>query len=221
MTMPLTYVLRASAILIVLLGGVVDVRADETDDEVAKQWRIVREENKTPVIPGNLYGIKNVVIQQFLKYGRRDHGINLAWAKDTQQNMFLKRKSASMSPIKSGELFAIHVKPYGKYLAYKVRPKGVNLGWSDTPVYEWKIEGKKTDEVIETSTNVGIYNTVEKDKLVYCEQPWGINLDWEKDKDKDGCKSIWDVVRSKVTETATGTLPSGVDDVLVKGLLEN
>ena len=207
----LNYLCRATATLLILIGGALDVGADETDDAVARQWAIVSISDNAPVKPNTVYGIKNLVVQRSFIYGERDRGINLNWAKENQSNIIIKRKSASTEPIKFGELVAIQVKdsPQKWYLKYKVRTRTVNLGWSTTPVYEWKFIGGKDDEVVTTSRGLGIYSIVEKDNLVYCKRNWGINLKWEKDMLSDGCKTYWDSVKAVVTEAGTNAIPYG------------
>ncbi len=71
------------------------------------------------------------------------------------------------------------------YLKYQVRDKGINLGWSETPVFEWEIQGDGNPSgKVQTGKLFRLYNHVEKDYLVFAVRDNGIHLRWLKDSSK-------------------------------------
>lgn len=71
------------------------------------------------------------------------------------------------------------------YVVYRTRDKGINLDWSDTPVYEWEIQGDGNPSgKVQTGKLFRLYNHVEKDYLVYAVRDNGIHLRWLKDSKK-------------------------------------
>jgi hypothetical protein len=76
-------------------------------------------------------------------------------------------------------------------LVYQRRDWGINLGWSETPKYEWRFDpeplsrpDKGGSESVPVMTLVGLYNSVEKDTVMYERRDWGINLKWYRDAGK-------------------------------------
>lgn len=71
------------------------------------------------------------------------------------------------------------------YVVYRVRDKGINLDWSDTPKYEWEIQGDGNPSgKVQTGKLFRLYNHIEKDYLVYAVRDNGIHLRWLKDSNK-------------------------------------
>lgn len=71
------------------------------------------------------------------------------------------------------------------YVKYQVRDKGINLGWSDSPVFEWEVQGDGNPSgKVQTGKLFRLYNHVEKDYLVYAVRDNGIHLRWLKDSNK-------------------------------------
>ncbi|MEP0825915.1 MAG: hypothetical protein HRF40_10550 [Nitrososphaera sp.] len=94
-----------------------------------------------------------------------------------------QRPSGSKEPVKFEEPIAVYVRG-GGFLIYKKRDTGINLGWSGTPKYEWKMLGGNAGSEVPTMKQVGLFNMVENDSVMYEPRDWGINLKWFKDSGK-------------------------------------
>ena len=134
----------------------------------------------------------NKTLNQSIKYGKRGSlgGINLVWDSSTDLGNFTIESSgtAAGSPIKYGDRVAISIQGINTpYLRYNKRDIGINLNWSDSPIYEWIVAGGPKGEVIKTKTQVALFNTVEKDFLIYAERGGkAINLRWYIDRNEGG-----------------------------------
>ncbi|MCG3127868.1 MAG: hypothetical protein CHACPFDD_02740 [Phycisphaerae bacterium] len=146
-----------------------------------KDWIIVGEGNGQKVQSGAAYTLVNRNCGDALVYGERDYGINLKWANAKKAGKSIHVEAESGSVVKFGSKVAIKVDG-GGYLKYEERRWGINLKWSPTPVYEWEIQGGTAGQPVTTGVAVSLYNTVEKDHMIYCKRPWKvINLGWEDD----------------------------------------
>ena len=63
------------------------------------------------------------------------------------------------------------------------RDVGINLGWSDTPRYEWRIDGGDAADKVVLPGLVALHNSVEDDWLLYVPRDFGINLRWSGDRE--------------------------------------
>ena len=125
----------------------------------------------------------NKHVERYVQYGSREYGINLVWAPrgpSPVRAVRLMRAKGTLDPITYGEPLALYVEG-GKYLRYAEREYGINLVWSDTPVFEWKIEGGVPARLVNSRRPVGLVNTNIGQHVVYCEREYGINLRWAKD----------------------------------------
>lgn len=141
-----------------------------------------------PVQCAQYLSMRNLSAKQYLRYGRRNFGINLEWDKSpTLNNVQIVSRRANRQPILYTEDVAIFVRG-GGYLKYEKRNVGINLGWSSTPVYQWQIGGDGGDpgEAINSGDKLCLYNMVAKDFLIYDTRKFGINLIWSKDLGKQG-----------------------------------
>ena len=59
----------------------------------------------------------------------------------------------------------------------------MNLGWSDTPRYEWRIDGGDPRDDVVVPGLIALYNSVEDDWLMYVPRDFGINLRWSGDRE--------------------------------------
>ncbi len=149
-----------------------------TMDVKAREWTL---EGSGPIVPGHEYSLKTSRNQdKRLVYGVRDYGVNLNWSDKPQAAISFRRSSGSSASIKYGETVALHVKG-GNWLYYKSRTWGINLDFSSDPKYEWEILGEKPDTAVQAGVPLALYNAVEKDMVVYCSRPVGINLRWGTD----------------------------------------
>ena len=137
--------------------------------------------------PGNptsdqYLSLHNLTAKQYLRYGRRNFGINLEWDKNAQVNVQIIHRGAKGQPLLYTEDVSIFIKG-GGYLKYEKRNVGINLGWSSTPVYQWQIGGDGGDPgaPIRSGDKLCLYNKVAKDFLIYDSRKFGINLIWSKD----------------------------------------
>jgi hypothetical protein len=156
-------------------------------------WMVVPDNaNVTTIAPGTAFtfDLVNLTVGEALIYQRRDFGINLGWGDPAKSsNIRFVRKSGGRTPIKYGEMMAIGVRG-GRWLYYQKREYGINLGWSDTPKYEWRLDAEplsqpdKGSDPVPTVALIGLFNTVERDRLMYERRDWGINLKWYKDAGK-------------------------------------
>ena len=126
---------------------------------------------------GSGYDVQNSMSKSFLVYKSQTFGINLGWSKDGGHNIAVKKKSGSGNVV-YGELVAIKVKD--KWLKYARRDNGINLSWSDSPVYEWKIEGGEANTPVQLNQPAKIFSTVENDNFIYCYRKTGAWLKWTK-----------------------------------------
>lgn len=148
-------------------------------------WQVkANAPNITKIIPNDsthTYDLFNLKILEAIRYGERTWGVNLVWTDPaSSDNLRFRRESGSQDPLKFEEPIAINVRN-GKWLKYYVRDRGVNIGWSDTPIYEWKIQGGNAGAEIPVNEAVALYNSVENDTLMYEPRLWGINLKWYED----------------------------------------
>lgn len=152
-------------------------------------WTILSNKpSLTKVIPENTvysYDLFNITDSECLVYGERSgDNINLRWGDPSKSdNIRFQRESGSTDPIKFEELIAINIKK-GGFLVYQKGRWGINLGWSKKPKFEWKILGGNAGNVVTAGRAVGLYNSVEKDSIMYESRDWGINLKWFKDAGK-------------------------------------
>lgn len=151
-------------------------------------WSVVPNDPSVKTVApdsGNFaYDLLNLTCSQALKYGQRTWGINLVWGDPAQMDSIrFQRPSGSKEPVKFEEPIAVYVRG-GGFLIYKKRDTGINLGWSSTPKYEWKILGGNAGSEVPTMKQVGLFNMVENDSVMYEPRDWGINLKWFKDSGK-------------------------------------
>jgi hypothetical protein len=129
---------------------------------------------------GTPMSFRNTHIDQYVHYGRRKYGIDLEWSFKDVKGISLIRPSGTLDPITYGELLALYVEG-GKFLKYAEREYGINLVWSDTPVFEWKLDGGRPGRLVNSRSGVGLANTKIGQYVVYCEREYGINLKWATD----------------------------------------
>ena len=150
-------------------------------------WAIIPNKTTvTSVTPerNHRYDLYNLRNSEAVCYGKRRWGINLVWCDPADSdNIRFQRNGSRKGPITFEELLALHVRK-GKFLKYQGGRKGINLGWSDDPKFEWKIMGGKAGDEVKTGITVSLFNTVEKDFLIYDSRSVGINLKWSKDEGK-------------------------------------
>ncbi|MET4638283.1 hypothetical protein [Mycetocola sp. 2940] len=150
-------------------------------------WIVVPDKESVKTIkPGTAYtyDLVNMTISEALCYQKRDFGINLGFTDPGESSNIRFLRKSGTGDIKYGEMFAIGVRA-GRWLYYQKRDFGPNLGWSELPKFEWRFDAEDgrtgTVSVIEL---VGLYNSVEKDTLMYERRDWGVNLKWFKDAGK-------------------------------------
>ncbi|MFZ6010984.1 MAG: hypothetical protein ACOYXT_11625 [Bacteroidota bacterium] len=157
------------------------------------EWAFVPNQKNITTVNAetqHTYDLVNLACGEALGYGTRRVGINLVWVDPIQSdNIRIVRQSTSKEPLKFGELIAIHVRK-GKYLTYQVRNTSVNLGWSNKPAFQWKITGGRDGNPVKTMSPIGLFNTVERDWLIYGRRPTGINCCWLKDQGKYATISV-------------------------------
>jgi hypothetical protein len=162
-------------------------QAEIADDKVL-DWTIVGSDLN--VLSGQPYTLVNKTLKQSIKYGKRGRwgGINLVWDSSTDLGNFAITIKPTGSPIKYGDRVAISIQGISKpYLRYEKRDIGINLNWSDRPIYEWIVAGGPEGKVVKTKTQVALFNTVEKDFLIYAERGGkAINLRWYIDRNQGG-----------------------------------
>lgn len=117
-----------------------------------------------------------------LTYKKRRTGINLSWGKQAAPNIRIEKEGGGI--IKCGDKVAIHVKN-GGYIKYEKRNFGINIVWSTPPVYEWEIRSldNKPGSALTTESRVGLYNTRNKEFMVFCNRVASntVNLTWFSD----------------------------------------
>jgi hypothetical protein len=138
------------------------------------EWELRPE--RGAVMSGQLYSIFNTYIDSYVRYGEREYGINLVWSDTAPNNVALERQGGGT--INYGEPVAMRITD-GGYVRYQSRKWGINLVWSSSPHYEWEIYGGSG--AVPSGTRVRLYNTVEKDDMIYCPRWRGINLTWADD----------------------------------------
>jgi hypothetical protein len=145
------------------------------------QWSVRRDRSESVLTAGHSYGMKNLDVNRYIRYGEQDNGINLVWTNTLSREMFFRNEGSQGEPVAYGHWVAIAIAD-GGYLRYKVRSRGINLSWSDDPVYEWKLTGGTTGSTIPYQDNqFALLNQVESDHVVYCVRTYGINLRWADD----------------------------------------
>ncbi len=136
-----------------------------------------------PLESGEKVSLLNTVNNGYIKYGKRNLGINLVWS-SAEPAGNIEVHSPDGGPILYGEKVAIRVND-GGFLKYGHRKIGINLNWvsSNAPEkpFEWEVRGGTSGAPVAKNTKVRLFNTVENDYLVYCRRPTGINLGWAKD----------------------------------------
>lgn len=161
----------------------------EITDKIVLNWTIVGR--GLDVLPGQRYTLVNKTLRQSIRYGQRGSlgGINLVWDTSTNlRNFTIEPIESAGSPIKYGDRVAISIQGIDQpYLKYERRTIGINLNWSNRPIYEWIIAGGPKGTVVKAQTQVALFNTVEKDFLIYGQRGGkAINLRWYKDRNQGG-----------------------------------
>jgi hypothetical protein len=149
--------------------------------EHPKEWSLRYSTSMDPRTyhPFSLY---SQWVNQEVRYGSREYGINLVWSPGTTREWRLQRCcSWETGAIKWGEPLALWNETNRKWVKYGERDNGINLVWSDTPVYEWSIRAGTIGTVATRSSSLALYNAVERDYVVYGERACGINLRWYDD----------------------------------------
>lgn len=151
-------------------------------------WSIVpNDPSVKTVVPDNanyVYDLLNLTCSECIQYGQRTWGINLVWGDPAKKdNIRFQRQPGSKEPLKFEEPVAIYVRG-GGFLIYKERKFGINLGWSYTPKFEWKILGGTAGTDVPATKQIGVFNTVANDSVMYEPRDFGINLKWFKDSGK-------------------------------------
>lgn len=147
-------------------------------------WIVVPDKESVKTVKAGTaytYDLVNMTISEALAYQKREFGINLGFTDPAQSSNIRFLRKSGTGDIKYGEMFAIGVRA-GRWLYYQKRDYGPNLGWSEAPKFEWRFdsEDRKTGSVSVIEL-VGLYNSVEKDTLMYERRDWGVNLKWFKD----------------------------------------
>lgn len=178
------------------------------------QWRAL-DSVPGALAPDKAYTLQNLANQEVLVYGSQRFGINLRNvripANDSTgpRNIVFQREAQSTGPLHYGERIAIRItrgKNPGEFVYYTQRDAGPNLGWSKKPVFEWELRGGNCGEPARTHSPIRLYSSVEKDYLVYCKRPLGVNLRWLKDKESKGCHGL---VRAATAEAAKRATEAG------------
>jgi len=158
-------------------------------EELSAEWRAggsgtcSSDQTTCTLDAGSPIWLWNKYVERYLQYGSRDYGINLVWAARGPrpvEAVRLIRANGTLDPIAYGEPLALYVEG-GKFLKYADREYGINLVWSDTPVFEWKIDGGTPARLVNSKRDIGLVNTRIGQHVVYCEREYGINLRWAKD----------------------------------------
>lgn len=155
-----------------------------------KDWTVLSDRPSVELIipedPEYTYDLFNNSHSGALVYKERRWGINLSFDDPAKSNnVRFRRESGSSEPIKYDEPVAINIRG-GGYVVYQRDRWGINLGWSNTPKYEWRIQGNEgtAGTLVPVNKAVGLYSTVENDTLAYEVRDWGVNLKWFKDAGK-------------------------------------
>lgn len=158
-------------------------------EELSKEWNVGgsgtcnSDQTHCTLNAGSPISFWNNHIDRYVQYGSREYGVNLVWAErgpSPVRAVRLLRASGTLDPIVYGESLALYVEG-GKFLKYAEREYGINLVWSDTPVFEWKLDGGTPGRPVNSKNDVGLVNTKIGQHVVYCEREYGINLRWAKD----------------------------------------
>ena len=158
-------------------------------EELSKEWGVGgsgtcnSDQTTCTLNAGSPISLWNKHVERYLQYGSREYGINLVWAPrgpGPVKAVRLIRAKGTLDPIAYGEPLALYVEG-GKFLKYAEREYGINLVWSDTPVFEWKIDGGMPARLVNSRRDIGLVNTKIGQHVVYCEREYGINLRWAKD----------------------------------------
>ena len=123
-----------------------------------------------------------------LKYGDKKPGINLIWGahkeKISETNFVnILRKPGASGPLKTGEPIALRFEG-GGFLGYGEQTFGINLEWyssSTTNVpYEFSFydESGEKGKIVTTNMLLALCHK-EKDFIIYCDRPTGINIGWD------------------------------------------
>ena len=158
-------------------------------EELTVEWRVggagtcSSDQSSCTLSAGSPIYLLNNHIEKYVQYGRREYGIDIVWAGPVPKpvkGVRLIRATGTLDPVSYGEPMALYVEG-GKYLKYAEREYGINLVWSDTPVFEWKLDGGVAGRPVNSRRQVGLVNTKIGEHVVYCEREYGINLKWAKD----------------------------------------
>lgn len=155
------------------------------DKKETLEWAVFGETKSVKTIVPDIdhdYDLFNVKIGEALVYAERPVGINLNWTDPANSNnVRFARQNGSTGPIRYKEPIAINIRK-GGWLVYKKRDFGINLGWSETPRFEWRIDGGEPKDNVLIPGLIALYNTVANDWLFYARREFGINLRWTADE---------------------------------------
>src|SRR5437588_73245 len=98
--------------------------------------------------------------------------VDLGWGRDGNWQ-FVGRNPRDHRTLPAGATVALYNAKYHKYLYHAIQGFGVDLDTSDSPVYEWKVDG--------SSGALSLYDTDAKSFLIRKHETWGIDLGWQRD----------------------------------------
>jgi hypothetical protein len=140
------------------------------------EWKIYGNDNGQWISPYKWYEQQDRWNNKYLKTAHRDPGVDLYYYAGGEWPM--QYQTYDHDYVKYGYKFAIYVRGRG-YLHYSQQPYsyGYDLTFQDQPSYEWSIPGHY-GQYVPKNEWVSFYNDYAYSYMVYCNQPYGIDLSW-------------------------------------------
>jgi hypothetical protein len=201
-----------------LAGG----RNAEAAGAYVYEWRVTGGPGVSQLNPAEAYWLFSNHNDQYIKYGSRNHGINLVWSPYfPQRNVRFIRppNSSNTGPLKYDEPLAMYVDG-GGFVKYGSRSYGIDLVWSTTPSYEWRIKPQfhNAGEVINPYHYwMGLFNTAKNASLHYGIRDYGINLEWRTDNLLKRVGAIYPASRLPFTMKCGADVRWNVEPVTLTG----
>ncbi|MEO7838960.1 MAG: hypothetical protein ABIU06_06395 [Anaerolineales bacterium] len=178
--------------------------------ELFKQWMFTAGGDTRTLVPAtgfvegmdNRYGLKNMQIDEHLRWKDGMAGINLGYEKEEAQRWIVSRCVESTEPIKYGDTIAIGYGTQPTWVNHEEQTFGPNLEFQSKSSCEWKIFGGPIGTPVKTNERVALLNEKYGEPVVHVDRPVGANIGpasarkdfW--DKVKDLFQDIGDVIEA-------------------------
>ncbi|HYF24840.1 MAG TPA: hypothetical protein VD931_03790 [Baekduia sp.] len=170
--------MRKALVLLAVLAALPLLAAPASAEPTSEQWETRFAPGRTPST-GHTFSLFNAFNDREVRYGAREHGINLVWSPGTTREWSLRRRDGAVAPLARNARYALYNVTNRAWVRYGERDTGINLVWSSTPAYEWAfVDFSDPATPVPAGARDALHNAVAGDYLIYGHRNCGINLVW-------------------------------------------